>query len=77
VTGNVRHIAIQTTELQTIIKLGLMALPRVGTADNKADHYTKLLPAGPFTQHTALLMGLCFIIAHHAPLIARRNQSIT
>jgi hypothetical protein len=74
-TRNVRHIAIQTTELQSMIKLRLMALHGVGSADNKADHCTKLLAAAAFILHTAaLLMGICFITAHHAAVIARRNQ---
>jgi hypothetical protein len=73
-TCNVRCIAIQTTELQHMVKLGLMALLRVGSADNRADHFTKLLPAGAVVPHTASLMGLCFITAHHAAMVARRNM---
>ena len=76
-TRNVRHIAIQTTELQYMVKLGLMALHRVGSADNRSDHFTKLLPAGAFIPHTASLMGLHFITDHHAAIIARRNLAKT
>jgi hypothetical protein len=76
-TCNVRHIAIQTTELQHMVKLGLMALLCVGSADNRADHFTKLLPAGAFIPHTASLMGLRFITDHHATVIARHNLAKT
>jgi hypothetical protein len=76
-TRNVRHITIQTTELQHMVKLGLMALHRVGSADNRSDHFTKLLPAGAFIPHTASLMGLRFITDHHAAVIARRNLAKT
>jgi hypothetical protein len=72
-TRNVRHIAIQTTELQSMVKLGIMALLRVGSADNRADHFTKLLPPSAFIQHTTSLMGVRFITAHHAAMVARRN----
>jgi hypothetical protein len=74
-TRNVRHIAIQTTELQSMIKLRLMALRRFGSANNKADHCTKLLAAAAFLLHTALLMGLRFITPHHAAVLARRNTA--
>jgi hypothetical protein len=60
-----------------MIKLGLMALHRVGSAGNRSDHFTKLLPAGAFIPHTASLMGLRFITDHHAAVIARRNLAKT
>jgi hypothetical protein len=72
-THDVRNIAIQTTELQHMVKLGLMALLRVDSADNRADHFTKLLRAAAFIPHTASLMGLYFITDHHAAVIACRN----
>ena len=72
-TRNVRHIAIQTSELQQMVKQGILALLRVGSADNRADHFTKLLAPGPFLLHTAYMMGLRFITAHHAAAIGRRN----
>jgi hypothetical protein len=75
-TRNIRHITIQMMELQSMIKLHLMALRHVGSAVNKANHCTKLLAAAAaFLLHTALLMGIRFITAHHAAvLLAHRNQ---
>jgi hypothetical protein len=75
-TRNVRHIAIQTTELQSMVRLGIMALLRVGgSAANLADHFTKLLAAIAFISHTSSMMGLRFITTtHHTATIARRNM---
>jgi hypothetical protein len=74
-TRNVQRIAIQTTELQSMVRLGIMALLRVDSEDNCADHFTKLLAAMAFIQHTSSMMGLRFITAHHhAATIACRNM---
>jgi hypothetical protein len=75
-TRNVRHLAIQTNELQSIIGMGHMALRRVGSADNKADHCTKMLPDRAFHSHTSALMGERFITPLHLAELMRRNGSM-
>jgi hypothetical protein len=75
-TRKVHHIAIQATELQSIIRLGLLDLCRVGSARNMAEHCTKLLPAGAFTpQPHSVSHGLCFITVKHAAIIGAWNQA--
>jgi hypothetical protein len=77
-TRNVRHLAIQTNELQSIIGMGHMALHCVASDDNKADHCTKMLPDRAFHSHTSALMGERFITStplHLAELI-RCNGSM-
>jgi hypothetical protein len=46
-TRNVRHVVIQTAALQTDIASMKLALRRVGSSDNRSDHFTKLLPVVP------------------------------
>jgi hypothetical protein len=65
VTRNVRHVVIQTAGLQETIASLVMALRRVGSGDNRADHFTKLLPAGPFWFHTDHFMGVRFLTPAH------------
>jgi hypothetical protein len=76
-THNVRHLAIQTNELQSIIGMGHMALCCVGSANNKADHSTKMLvPDCAFHSHTSALMGEWFITPLHLSELICHNGSM-
>jgi hypothetical protein len=60
-----------------MIKLRLMALCRVGSADNKADHYTKLLAAAAaFILHRLVFASLQLIMLLCLP-IPIKPKSVT
>jgi hypothetical protein len=65
VTRNVRHVVIQTAALQQDITSLKMALRRVGSNDNRSDHFTKLLPLVPFWTHTNDMMGARYLTKRH------------
>jgi hypothetical protein len=74
-TRNVRHsIAIQTSELQSIISHRHMAMHRVDSANNHSDHFTKLLGPSAFEPHVQYMMGRRFITALHAKVLEERNR---
>ena len=70
VTRNVRHVVIQTAALQNDIASLKLALRRVGSSDNRSDHFTKLLPVVPFWIHTNAMMGARFLTKRHVGLLA-------
>ena len=76
-TRNVRHIATQKANLQSLIRDEVMAMFRVGTQDNASDHFTKMLPGLTFTRHTDHMMGTRFITPAHARALQVRNNSST
>jgi hypothetical protein len=43
-TRNVRHIALKTISLQTLVRERIAMFRAVGSANNQADHFTKALP---------------------------------
>jgi hypothetical protein len=61
VTRNARHVVIQTAALQNDITSMKLALRRVGSSDNRSNHFTKLLLVIPFWTHTNAMMGAHFI----------------
>jgi hypothetical protein len=65
-TRNVRHITLKTLSLQALIREHIALFLAVGSAQNKADHFTKALALPAFHEHCPYLMGLQFITAHHA-----------
>jgi hypothetical protein len=65
VTRNVRHVVIQTAALQNDIASMKLALRRVGSSDNRSDHFTKLLPIVPFWTHTNNMMGAQYLTKRH------------
>jgi hypothetical protein len=69
VTRNVRHVVIQTAALQNDIASMKLALRRVGSSDNRSDHFTKLLPVVPFWTHTNAMMGARFLTKRHVGLL--------
>mgnify|MGYP000361726594 CR=1 FL=1 len=75
ITRNVRHIVLKTLSLQALVRERIALFRAVGSAQNKADHFTKALPLPAFRDHCPYLMGLRFITAKHAAVVAKRRQS--
>jgi hypothetical protein len=69
-TRNVRHIALKTISLQTLVRERIAMFRAIGSANNRADHFTKALPLPAHRQHCCDLMGLRFITARHAAAVA-------
>jgi hypothetical protein len=69
VTRNVRHVVIQTAALQQDIASMKLALRRVGSSDNRSDHFTKLLPLVPFWTHTNAMMGARYLTRRHLSVL--------
>jgi hypothetical protein len=59
-TPNIRHIALKTISLQTLVHKRTAVFPAIGSANNGADHFTKALPLPVHHHHHCDLMGLCF-----------------
>jgi hypothetical protein len=72
---NVRHVAVQTLAIQRMVDIGAAALREVGSTENPADHFTKILPGPPLYKHCGEMMGLRFLTALHLAAVARRNQA--
>ena len=70
----VRHLCIQAAILQDDSARGIYKLFRQDTADNSADHQTKLLPPDLFWKHTTHTMGERFITDTHRTAILQRNK---
>jgi hypothetical protein len=70
-TRNVRHIVLKTISIQTLVREGIAIFCAIGSANNRADHFTKALPLHPLREHCCHLMGLRFITTHHAAAVAR------
>jgi hypothetical protein len=77
ITRNVRHIALKTLSLQSLVRERIALFRAVGSAHNKADHFTKALALPAFREHCPYLMGLRFITANHAAQVfqLRRGSS--
>jgi hypothetical protein len=73
VTRKVRHVAIQTLALQSIVRNEIAVFYAIGTNNNRADHFTKPLPYPAFCNHIVSMMGICFLTQAHAILTAKRN----
>jgi hypothetical protein len=74
ITRNVRHVAIKTLALQALVRNKIAIFNAIGTANNRADHFTKPLAYIAFKLHIVAMMGLRFITKIHAALTAKRNQ---
>jgi hypothetical protein len=70
-TRNVRHIALKTISIQTLVRERIAMFRAIGSANNRADHFTKALPLHPLREHCSDLMGLRFITALHAAAVGR------
>jgi hypothetical protein len=70
-TRNVRHIALKTISLQALVRERLAMFCAIGSANNRADHFTKSLPLPAHREHCCKLMGLRFLTARHAAAVAR------
>ena len=70
VTRNVRHVVIQTAALQQDIASMKLALRRVGSSDNRSDHFTKFLPLVPFWTHTNAMMGTRHLTRRHLGVLS-------
>jgi hypothetical protein len=73
VTRNVRHVAIKTLALQGLVRNEIAVFNAVGTAYNRADHFTKPLPFTAFRNHVLIMMGIRFITKQHAEMTRFRN----
>jgi hypothetical protein len=73
VTRNVRHVAIQTLALQSLVRNEIAVFNAIGTDNNRADHFTKPLPYPAFRNHIVSMMGIRFLTQAHAILTAKRN----
>ena len=51
--------------VQKAVEELILALRRVGSEHNTADHFTKLLPQVPFNKHTNAMMGTRFLTRFH------------
>jgi hypothetical protein len=65
-TRNVRHIALKTISFQTLVREQITMFRAIGSANNRADHFTKALPLPAHREHCCDLMGLRFLTQHHA-----------
>jgi hypothetical protein len=65
VTSNVCHVVILTAVLQNDSTSLKLAPHRVGSSDNRSDHFTKHLPLVPFWTHTNAMMGARFLTRRH------------
>jgi hypothetical protein len=74
ITRNVRHIALKTLSLQSLVRERIALFRAVGSAHNKADHFTKALALPAFREHCPYLMGLRFLTAHHAALVFQQRH---
>jgi hypothetical protein len=70
-TRNVRHIALRTLSLQGLVRERIAMFRAIGSANNRADHFTKALPLPALRDHCCDLMGLRFLTALHAAAVAR------
>jgi hypothetical protein len=70
-TRNVRHIALKTISLQTLVQERIALFRAIGSANNHADHFTKALPLPAHRTHCCQLMGIRFITALHAAAVGR------
>jgi hypothetical protein len=68
-TKNVRHVSIQTLNLQHAVRNLIVYFRQVETAKNCFDHFTKALPLATHQAHRCTMMGLRFITAEHAKLV--------
>jgi hypothetical protein len=74
VTRNVRHVAIQTLPLQSLVRNEVAVFNSIGTEHNRADYFTKPLPYPAFrNHHIVAMMGIRFLTQAHAILTAKRN----
>jgi hypothetical protein len=74
ITRDVRHVAIKTLALQALVRNKTAVFNAIGTANNRADHFTKLLPLPAFRAHITFMMGICFLTRAHATLTEERNK---
>jgi hypothetical protein len=70
-TRNIHHIALKILSLQALVRERLALFRAVGSAQNKADHFTKCLTRPAFRAHCSYLMGLQFIISQNAAIIGQ------
>jgi hypothetical protein len=70
-TKNVRHVAIQTLNLQQAVRNQMIYFRQIETAENRSDHFTKALPATALRKHCVYMMGLRFITDEHAALVKK------
>jgi hypothetical protein len=70
-TRNVCHIALKSISLQTLVQERIVMFRAIGSANNRADHFTKALPLPAHCEHCCELMGLHFITSCHANKVAR------
>ena len=73
ITRNVCHIALKTLSLQSLVRERIALFRAVGSAHNKADHFTKALALPAFREHCPYLMGLRFLTAHHTVLVFQQR----
>jgi hypothetical protein len=77
ITRNVRHIALKTLSLQALVRERIALFRAVGSAQKKADHFTKALSLPTFREHCPYLMGLRFITAHHEAAVFQLRRGST
>jgi hypothetical protein len=73
-TKNVRHVSIQTLNLQHSVRNLIVSFRQVKTAKNRSDHFTKALPLAALSEHCSTMMGLRFITKQHADLVTKRKS---
>ena len=75
ITRNVRHVALKTRFVQNLVRFLCLRLREIGSAKNRADHFTKTLPGPAFREHTQCLMGLRFITFKHIDAFVARKKA--
>jgi hypothetical protein len=75
-TRNVRHIALKTILLPTLVRERITLFGAIGSANNHADHFTKALPLPAHRTHCCQLMGIHFLTAHHAAAVGHALTSV-
>jgi hypothetical protein len=75
-TRNVCHIALKMISLQTLVHERIAMFRAIGSASNRADHFTKALPLPAHREHCCELMGLRFLTGHHADTVGRAVQNL-
>jgi hypothetical protein len=76
-TRNVRHIALKTISLQTLVRKCITLFCAIGSANNHANHFTKALLLPAHRTHCCQLMGLRFLTALHAAAVGKSLNNVT
>jgi hypothetical protein len=71
ITCNVCHITLKTLSLQALVCERIALFRAVGSAQNKANHFTKAFAPPTFHRNCPYLMHLHFLTAHHVALVCQ------